>query len=326
MNEAPPSLSYLTPFKCVQQIKRKRFRKIPINRFDVYGAVYDGNYFLRPASLRMLGGKWRHKDPASLHDHKVTNILELDGPHQYLGHLFPTYGHFILETLPMLSCLMRDKETSGIFLAWGGSPSNRKLLDNFLALLELDKSSVWIHSSSQVLKARMSVQPRPLRLSLCSPKPQYELTNGWAYRTVIDKLIHSAHANPNGQATKNQSRLFLMRNAKRLPSNDLQDSLKIELEAQGFQCIYPEMLSLSDQVRSLSTAAVVAGFSGSQLHNSIFCPRDAIIIGIGDLRTPNHPLIFQELCGEIAENTYHQVKYSENPRKIASDIAYLLAQ
>ena len=272
----------------------------------------------------MLGGKWRSKDPASLHDHEVTNILELDAPHKYLGHFFPAYGHFILETLPMLSCLMRGKEASGVFLAWDRD-ANRKLIDNFLALLELDKSSILIHSSSQVLKARMSVQPRPLRLSPYSPKPQYELTNGWAYRTVIDKLIHSAHASPSGQATKSQSRLFLMRSANRLPSSDLQDSLKIELEAQGFQCIYPETLSLSDQVRSLSTAAVVSGFAGSQLHNSIFCPRDALIIGIGDLRTPDHPLIFQELCGEIAKNTYHHVKYSENPSKIASDIAYLLA-
>jgi len=321
----PTPKSYLTPFKCVEQIKRERFRKIPINRFDIYGSVYERNYFLRPESLRMLGGKWRHKDTASLHDHEVTNIFELDGTHQYLGHFFPSYGHFILETLPMLSYLMRDKETSGIFLAWD-SASNRELLDNFLALLELDRSSILIHSSSQVLKAEMSIQPRPFRRSPCSPQPQYELTSYSAYRTVIEKLIHSAHANPSGNATKSQSRLFLMRDAKRLPTSGLQDSLKIELEAQGFQCIYPETLSLSDQVRSLSTAAVVAGFAGSQLHNSIFCPRDAIIIGIGDLRTPDHPNNFQKLCGEITENTYHQVKYSENSQKISSDIAYLLAQ
>jgi hypothetical protein len=76
------------------------------NRHDLYGAVYDNNLFLRPQSLRGLGGKWRHKDPASLHNHEVADVVELDGDFQYLGHAFGGYGHFILETLPMLAYLM----------------------------------------------------------------------------------------------------------------------------------------------------------------------------------------------------------------------------
>jgi capsular polysaccharide biosynthesis protein len=317
--------SYLTPFKCVQQIKRERFRKIPINRFDVFGCVYDNNYFLKPESLRMLGGKWRHKDPASLHDHEAINAVELDGFHRYLGHAFPTYGHFILETLPMLSYLIEDHDATGVFLAWGASFC-RSLLDTIVALLELNKSSILIHSTPHILKTQLAVQPRPLRLAPCSPSPRYELINDWTYRTVIDKLIRSAQASPGEQATEPQSRLFLMRSAKRLPGNHFQDSLKIELEAQGFRCLYPETLSFPDQVRSLSTASVVAGFAGSQLHNSIFCPRESIIIGIGDQRTPDYPLIFQGLCGDIAKNTYHHINYTENPGKIASDISDLLAR
>jgi capsular polysaccharide biosynthesis protein len=318
--------SFLTPFQCIQQYTKKRFKTVPVNRFDVYGCVYDHNYFLRPESLRGLGGKWRHKDPVSLHEHELVNYSGLDGEYQYLGHAFAAYGHFILESLPMLSHLLEDHVGVGIYLAWGTWGNRcRDLLDTVLTMLGLDQSSIIVHSGNKILKARMSIPSRPLRLSPSAASPRYELLDDHAYRSVIDRLVRSVHSTLGTDSSGRHSRLFLMRSAKRLPNDNLQDSLRTELEKQGFECIYPELLSFPEQVKTLASASVVAGFAGSQLHNAIFCHQDSLVIEIGDQRTPGQPLIFQRLCSDIARNTHRHVEYSDNALKIVHDIVQVLA-
>jgi capsular polysaccharide biosynthesis protein len=314
--------SFLTPFQCVQQKSKKRFKRVPVNRFDVYGCVYDHNYILRPESLRGLGGKWRHKDPASLHEHELASASEIDGVYQYLGHAFSVYGHFILETMPMLSHLLDGSVGSGIFLAWGDR--TRTLLDTVLTTLGIEKSAITVHSENKVLKAKMCIPARALRLSPSAASPRYELVDDHAYRSVIDRLIRSVHSTLGADSSRLHSRLFLMRSSKRLPHDTLQDSLKTQLEGQGFECIYPEMFSFPEQIKKLASASVVAGFAGSQLHNAIFCPQDSLVIEIGDQRTPSQPLIFQRLCSDVAKNSHQHVCHSDDALKIANDIAELL--
>lgn len=52
---------------------------------------------------------------------------------------------------------------------------------------------------------------------------------------------------------------------------------ELEIESRiaefGFEIVSPEKLSLQDQVRTISTSRVVAGFSGSQFFSSFFAKR-----------------------------------------------------
>jgi capsular polysaccharide biosynthesis protein len=170
----------------------------------------------------------------------------------------------------------------------------------------------------------MAVPNRPCRLMPCSPKPRFEVVDNSIYSTVIEKLKSEANWNLSKHRLEQHSRIFLMRDSKRIASEDIQNQLCSELQGLGFHCIYPEEHSFSEQIQFLSKATVIAGFAGSQLHNSIFGPRDSLVIEIGDQRSTNQPQIFQELCADIAQNFHQHISYSADPEKIASDIKDLI--
>jgi hypothetical protein len=71
--------------------------------------------------------------------------------------------------------------------------------------------------------------------------------------------------------------------------------------ARGFDTIYPETLSLMEQVRMFSECKFLAGDYGSVLHNSIFAPSVATIIALRG--TEGHPGFLQSgLCEAMGQN------------------------
>ncbi|HRX17147.1 MAG TPA: glycosyltransferase family 61 protein, partial [Spirochaetota bacterium] len=49
---------------------------------------------------------------------------------------------------------------------------------------------------------------------------------------------------------------------------------------RGFEIIFPECMSLQEQVRVFSQAGVVAGTTGAAFTNLIYCPKNALIMNI----------------------------------------------
>jgi len=82
-----------------------------------------------------------------------------------------------------------------------------------------------------------------------------------------------------------QKKLFLGRDPNIIRSDPelYQETLNF-FQKQGFRNIMLRKYSFSEQISIMQNADIVAGFSGSQLHNSIFCKPNTMCINIGDTK------------------------------------------
>jgi capsular polysaccharide biosynthesis protein len=54
-------------------------------------------------------------------------------------------------------------------------------------------------------------------------------------------------------------------------------------DEHGFEVLYPEEMSLAEQLSAYHGAAVLVGESGSQMHNSLFAPRGAVVVVMNEI-------------------------------------------
>ena len=158
-------------------------------QLEIYGGLYDQIGCLQPQSLRhsQFTG-YKHRDYAYLSSSEIANSKFVPGKFIYLGHCFGMYGHFLLETLPMLSYLLKNKRRIGLLTPWGGpkqTHKSRELLDRFLKILRLPPSRVVLNSDSKhIIKADIKNSKRPVEINnpdgLLSTKP---------YQMVLSRLV-----------------------------------------------------------------------------------------------------------------------------------------
>jgi hypothetical protein len=75
------------------------------------------------------------------------------------------------------------------------------------------------------------------------------------------------HFDPDGSATR---KLYISRARARQRKLENEAEVESVMVAHGFEIIHPEEISLPDQVRLFSNAAVIVGPAGSGLYNAIF--------------------------------------------------------
>ena len=249
--------SYMTPFLRVGK--------------NIYGGLYNDKFILLLDSLRdSSSALYRPRDPAYLTKEEVENASFWDGKFLFLGHSFNMYGHFLLETLPMLSYLLDQKISRGIFLPW---QEDNSLTYEFMDLLNIDHDQVLVYSQNHIIFADFVVKPRPFIINTRILK---DLS---PYRKVLEH-IHNMQLSVCS-SLKGLKKVFLSREANRIP---LEVSKLVEslFQKKGFTVIRPEHLTIKEQIYLSKSASIIAGFSGSQLHNSIFASENTLIIEIGD--------------------------------------------
>jgi capsular polysaccharide biosynthesis protein len=281
-NESCETASYITPF----------FGR----GLDIYGAAYDKNLSICKTSLRdSAKAYFRNRDPAQLFQKELTNTEIVEKPGVFLGHCFSKsshYGHFLLETLPMLSEIIRGNVNgcSYIFLRWGSTP-DRAMVDYVLDAVGLSelKNDVIVCGNS-VLEGSFTIVKRPIAIN-------DTIKDIEPYRLVIDALKNAADSVVN--QIDIGEKIFLCRKIDRVDPVFAQRVQQL-LMARGFIPIYPEKFSFIEQVSIMKKARFIAGFEGSNLHNSIFSSTGAITIEFGSGRSPLTPNQNQKLCSIIS--------------------------
>ena len=155
-----------------------------IEGLKVYGALYNAELELDFSSLRnSQNATFKHCDPAYLFPADVHGALELSQDYLFLGHNFSQYGHFILETLPMLTPLLEDSSTHGFFLPWG---SRDDLLFFVLDLLEIERSRVLVHRERRIVYSNFRIVNRPLIINktLLAPSLYYPVIEELKRRVI----------------------------------------------------------------------------------------------------------------------------------------------
>jgi hypothetical protein len=253
-------------------------------------------------------------------DDSMPIIDHSDNHYMFLGYSFRHYGHFILETLPMLKyCLdpefhMYNKIFLPYFLSannivGGMNPSCRSnLLNNiksFMSLLDIDQNKIYYHTDNAILKSNFIVPPK-----VCHGKIKSS-SNDSAHNMVINSLVSRL---PNG--LNPHKKIFLKRPPNRI-SKKISDSIALFCQTIGFEIVNMEKLSIFDQVKLIRQAKVLLGFSGSAMHNSMFLHNDSTTINLCDLRDSKAPKCYipnQKLCNRISgcQEFFIDFKYEDN--------------
>jgi capsular polysaccharide biosynthesis protein len=281
----------------------------------IYGACYDESARLVLSSLRGSShAGLRPRDPAYLSREEIATATKLDGKYLYLGHAYDQYGHFLLETLPMLSTFINqaDEYDGAIMLPWGSCKG--RLISKVLEILGKESifSQIRLHGKKHALKCSLEVANRPVSINS-------RIEHIQPYKDITSELVTSA----NSQATGKNiiERVFLQRKAKRVDS-DIMNQVETWFKLAGFVLIRPEQLTLADQLWIISNAKIIAGFGGSQLHGSVFAKASALVVEIGDAKrrklNPN-----QLLCAQISGSKLILVGYSDNIEVLTSRLEML---
>lgn len=294
-------LKYITPWRSTDPT-------------SIYGALYDSDGYLIIDSLRKvtLQGNWKPMDNAALTQEQISNAQALEGNYLFLGHAHYMYGHFLLETMPMISNLIRGKSRSGIFLPWGGKSNfNRNLLDQLLDLTNISKSRIFIHSEDKhPIKARIKCISRPLLINRVNGLLEVD-----SFKIVLNAIRRKLSLKSSTATEK----IFLNRSESRINTSIRGVASEI-FASNGFKIVNPERHSLKDQIRIFHSAKIIAGYSGSQMHNSIFCQPRTQVICLGDTHNKRKMLANQVICNQISGANSASIDYFDNRVELIENI------
>lgn len=142
-------------------------------------------------------------------------------------------------------------------------------------------ASVWPDYLLAFLKAlgvdptRIKVIEKPTRLrSLFVPKRLSPHTNYGVNACFFDLMARAGQRLAANAASSlaRPDRIYLSRSGPKVMNRSALSEPEVEaiFRNHGFQILHPETLPLADQAALISSATHVAGFSGSQLHLSVF--------------------------------------------------------
>lgn len=207
------------------------------------------------------------------------------------GPAYQMYGHWLVDFLPRLFCLVK----AGYSL-----PSLRYLLPADIAIfakqwLEAlgisERQIIFYDKITQQCAISRAIIPTNLRgHSLSNPL----LGEAFRYfKSVIQKTVSPLA----------DRKIFISRRRWGNMTRQLINTTEIEefFAENGFEIIYPEDLSIRDQVEMFSASGVIAGEYGTGLHGSVFAPASAKIIALRGNHA--HPSFLQSgICSVFGQD------------------------
>jgi hypothetical protein len=225
----------------------------------------------------------------------------------FLGFYFRHYGHFILETLPMLSFCLDPSwlNTKKLFLPYFLNTNVIKhnldqkrrtdllhIMYQFMQLMGMDINDIQFHTNYSILKSNFIVPPKIIN-------GNKNCLNVNPYVKVIDKIKSSF--NP----IKPDRKILINRKPKpNRVTPYISDRINDFAVQQDIEIIDMERLSIKEQILLMHETKYLIGFSGSGMHNSMFLQPGSISINICDIRDSKAPkscIPNQKLCNRISK-------------------------
>lgn len=249
--------------------------------YDRNGALISSAAYCRGTKRRLVGQSPTCLLPARAFEQAPEEHLV------YAGPLIFHYGHFLLDTLSRLWPYIGPSPDR---FAWI-SPAPLAILDHTpfigacLAGLGLDPGQF----------RRFERPTRIARLTVIAPAFEEQHFAHRVFcdqcRRIGDRLVTALDERPLGPAYV--ARTGLKAGVKAVANEELVCAALAEL---GVEIIWPEKLSLADQIRLFGSNRVIMGVGGSAFHTSIFAPPVARLIAI-DLGETENQVLLNRLSG-----------------------------
>lgn len=228
-------------------------------------------------------------DPPTVDPAERRSAAPRQGRTLYLGHFTNHYGHFITEFLSRL---------------W--MPDLGVGFDHIVAY-----PSIWNRGRYRPTHAhrhlsgllglpleRLEILRAPARFAeIVVPQQLWEV-NG-SVNARMRPLYAAIHARHAGRRTA--GRIFLTRGI--YPGNRLSNSPQVDavFASFGFAVHHPQELGIEQQLDLYANCDILAGISGSGMHNCLFCRPGTPTIEVGDTRSRRGPTRMQLMANELAQ-------------------------
>lgn len=210
------------------------------------------------------------------------NVSIIKDPCIYCGEYIWHYGHFLCESMTRLWYVVKHykKGTKLIFI----SDIPREIKGNYKQIFELlgiDLNDILI--VSRVVQCRNLTIPDASFVFCCWATPEFLVP----FRKISDAV----------KKVEKYSKIYLSRTHYKDRFMIGEEGIEKLFRQNGFHVLYPEELSLSKLIAYLKGARVVAGLSGTGLHNIIFAnPKTHLIV----LNRSNFANPVQEQINQVA--------------------------
>lgn len=199
-----------------------------------------------------------------------TNFLDIEAV--YIGTLEDHFGHFLLEHTNRLYPVLQAKykNMKYIILNNRNLPKVPDFVFEFLQMLGIKQSDVYVINDNVKVKR------------LYVPPVAFEIPNMSSSAFCKTFGAAAAHAQPAHRIEK----IYVSR--ERLSGRATFGERQIQrvFEKNGFTVIYPEQLSLYEQICYMKHCKCLAGIAGSALHLSLFMPKGGTVIQIKRNKLP----------------------------------------
>ena len=271
----------------------------PSFKYEVLGNVFEAGGALVPEGLRpSVGGDHVHHLSDEILSHgNPQNARFVEGRVLYAGHLMLHYGHFITEGLGRLYPLVKGIE-----------------FDYVAFLPFIFGASSFINSPSdyhQFIFSSLGIALDQIIL-VREPTCFNELwvpSHAWPINSAAHPVMSCIYDRIRTFSSKSlglskeifSDKLYIARsNNLRSDHNDIIEEVFREC---GFCIVSLENYPFHEQIKLLVQASCIAGFSGSGLHNIVFCAPNTSLIEITDSRTRGKPLPMQVAANAIDSRT-----------------------
>ncbi|MBB1298295.1 DUF563 domain-containing protein [Pseudoalteromonas sp. SR41-7] len=290
INDLSLNINIIDSAKSVRSELDLKSRTMPINIYDCAGNLVESSHHFRGPKHDFF--KYDKNTELDLSN----NYTKIEGDTIYLGWLIPHYGHFLMETLSRCWVLeLLEKKSNYKFLFNYYNKGNdfikdKKWAKEFLLSFGIHEEDI-IFAEKNFYFEKLIIPSQSLIL--------HSSVNVKSQKYIWHKI--KSFFKPEG--LRNDRKVYLSRKLLKKEKRRLANEDKVEaiFSKFGFEIIYPETLSLKEQVNLLHNSKIVVGPSGSALHNAAFMQEGSLLIS---LTTPEFCLLNEVLCCFSAKTQY----------------------
>ncbi|MGW9820658.1 cephalosporin hydroxylase [Methylorubrum extorquens] len=275
------------------------------------GLIIDEAAYRRGSAKALVGQSEIYYDDCDVFDSNESCV--------YFGPIIPHYGHFLVTTLARLWFVLREVKNGRKLLVHSDHRPEDYFANPYMGpLLRAAGLSVENFTSpAGVTRYRNILVPSPAFVEqLC------------AFRSYVEPM-HAIGQVIIGDRIPARTERFAYLSKSKLPKGSVakimsEDILEKILSSSNFDVIYPESLSLEEQISVFYKYKAVVGFVGSAFHSHIFCDNPSEIYGLSLESFINSNLVLLDrlngVKGAYLDSTQHLIAVQEEGYLITKQI------
>jgi hypothetical protein len=274
------------------------------------GAIYRSDGHIINMSTRSGGHGGDHVtalDPEvlTINEGEISKWKRISGNTLYLGNFMNHYGHFITESLSRMWYLFENLESVTFdnyayfpFIFDDARAVISPFHQHFLELFRIPPEKLLFLSKPVVFEQVVIPQ-------------QLWVVNKFCYARLrfLYAALRSHHEKRPGF-----DRIFLSRSTPRPDRFENISEVENLFASFGFKVLYPQRMEIRQQLDAYANCKIMAGFSGTALHNCIFASESTFLIEVCDMRCPNAPVPMQMICNDLAQISATHIRYTRSEK------------